>query len=125
MADPHAPIAGFAAGAALSPAAIVFGAQVDALVVGLAAAVFISIWLESIDTRAKAAAAVLFSAMLAAYGSPVAANIISAQIAAISAGDDSLRLLLAAVIGGLAPSLVPMMRTLAIKWAGDKVRGQS
>lgn len=123
MADPHAPITGIAAGAAISPAALVLGAQVDALIIGLVAAVFVSVWLESIDSRVKSAAAVLFSAMLAGYGSPVAADIIAANLPSASA--DSLRLLLALVIGGGAPGLVPVMRALAIKWAGNKVGGPS
>ncbi len=123
MADPHAPIVGIIAGAAISPAAIVLGAQVDALIVGLIAAVFVSTWLESIDSRIKAAAAVLFSAMLAGYGSPVAASIIAASVPAAATSSDSLRLLLALVIGGCTPGLVPIARTLAIRWMGSKIPG--
>lgn len=119
MADPHAPIVGIIAGAAISPAAIVLGAQVDALIVGLIAAVFVSTWLESIDSRLKVASAVMFSAMLAGYGSPVAAGMLAASVPAAATSADSLRLLFAAVIGGSAPSLVP----LAIRFVVSKING--
>ena len=100
MADPHATIAGALTGAGISSVTIVLGAQVDALVVGLIAAVLVSSWLESIDSRIKAAGAVMFSAMLAAYGSPVAAGLLVSEIPAIATNSDSLRLLLAVGIGG-------------------------
>jgi hypothetical protein len=51
MADPHSPITGALTGAGISSVTVVLGAQVDALVVGLVAAVFVSTWLESIDSR--------------------------------------------------------------------------
>lgn len=119
MADPHSQIAGAITGAGISSFTIVLGAQVDALVVGLIAAVFVSTWLESIDSRIKAASAVLFSAMLAAYGSPVAAGMLASNMPAAAADADALRLLFAAVIGGCAPSLVP----LAIRYLGSKIDG--
>lgn len=117
MADPHATIAGALTGAGISSVTIVLGAQVDALVVGLISAVLVSSWLESIDSRIKAAGAVMFSAMLAAYGSPVAAGLLVSEIPAIATNSDSLRLLLAVGIGGLVPSLWP----LVIKFFGNKI----
>lgn len=117
MAD-HATV-GALTGAGISSITIVLGAQVDALVIGLIAAVFVSIWLESIDSRTKAASAVLFSAMLAAYGSPVAAGVLAANLPAAAVDAEALRLLLAMVIGGSAPSLVP----LAIRYLGRRIEG--
>lgn len=119
MADPHSPITGALTGAGISSVTVVLGAQVDALVVGLIAAVFVSTWLESIDSRIKAAGAVLFSAMLAAYGSPVAAGVLASNIPVAASDADALRLLLAALIGGCAPSLVPV----AIRFMSRKIEG--
>lgn len=104
----HEALSGIAAGAAASSATVLLGASADALVVGLMAAVFVSIWLESINSRVKAAAAVLFAAMLAGYGSPVAASWLIGYAPSIAPSLDQLRLLLAALIGGGAPSLVPI-----------------
>ncbi len=115
MADPQT-LTGAATGAAASLGTLVLGAQVDALVVGLMAAFFASIWMEGIDSKVKAAAAVLLSAMLAAYASPVLAGYIASSVSGVEAGD-ALRLLLALVIGAAAPRLIP----LAIRRAGGKV----
>jgi hypothetical protein len=96
------------------------GAQVDALAVGLIAAILASIWLETIDNKIKAASAVLLSSLLAGYGSPVAAQWVISSVDGIS-GSDSLRLLLAAVIGLSCPRLVPMVMRLV----GSKVGGKA
>lgn len=119
MAEPHSTITGALAGAAVSPVGLILGAQADALVVGLIAAVFVSTWLESIDSRIKAASAVLFSAMLAGYGSPVLAGMLASGMPSAATSTESLRLLLAAVIGGGAPSLWP----LVIRAGGKKING--
>ena len=60
MADPSSSIAtGVMTGAGISlGGGMLMGAQVDALMAGLLAAIFVSIWLQSIDSRAKAASAV-------------------------------------------------------------------
>lgn len=101
-------LSGVTAGAAAGATTVLLGAQADALVVGLMAAVFVSIWLESIDSRVKAASAVLFAAMLAGYGSPVAASWLVGYAPSVAQSADQLRLLLAALIGGGAPALVPI-----------------
>ena len=119
MADPHAVIAGALTGAGVSSVTLILGAQADALVIGLVAAFFVSTWLETIDSRIKAASAVLFSAMLAGYGSPVAASWLASSVPAIASSAEPLRLLLALVIGGSAPSLVP----LSIRYLGNKING--
>jgi len=120
MTEPHSTIAGALAGAAVSPAALFLGAQVDALVIGLVAAVFVSIWLEQINNRLKAASAVLFSALLAGYGSPVAAGWVVGNVTSLSSGADGLRMLLALLIGALAPRMVPLL----IKFLGKKIDGE-
>lgn len=107
MAEPHSTVvAGALYGASLSSVTILFGAQVDALVVGLVIATLVSIWLETIDNKMKAASAVLLSAILAGYGSPVAASWAAASLSGVT-NTDSLRLLLAALIACIAPGVVP------------------
>ncbi len=112
--DPHSTISGAVAGASL----VVLGAQVDALVVGLFAAFFVSIWLDSVDDKVKAGAAVLFSALLAAYASPVVALYVSATLPTVAGNMDALRLLLALVIGAFTPTAVPM----ALAYAASKAK---
>lgn len=110
---------GAVAGAGAGLTTLILGAQVDALVLGLCAAVFVSIWLEQIDSRIKAAAAVLFSAMLAGYGSPVAASWLLSSVPSITPSAEPLRLLLAVAIGGAAPSIVP----LSLRYLGRRIEG--
>lgn len=119
MAEPNLTVVtGALAGAAVSPITLVFGAHVDALVVGLAAAFFVSIWLHDINSHTKAASAVLLSAMLAAYGSPAVAGWLVSTVPALG-NADSLRLLSALLIGASSPSIVP----LALKALGNKIGG--
>lgn len=121
MAEPHSSvIGGVMVGAGASSVTMFMGAQVDALVLGLVAATFVSIWMETIDNRIKAAAAVMFAAMLAGYGSPVAAEWVGSQLPTLSSNANALRLLLAVLIGAVTPSMVP----LGLKYLGSKVGGQ-
>ena len=69
MAEPHITATGAAVGLAAAPPLIVLGAQVDALVIGLAAAILVTFWMETIDSKLKSGAAMVFSALLAGYGS--------------------------------------------------------
>ncbi len=121
MIDQHSTIAGAAAGGVTSTISIFMGAQVDALVIGLIAAVFVSIQLDMIDNRIKAASAVLFASLLAGYGSPVVAEWVASNTTSIAANAEALRLLAALIIGGSAPSLVP----LGIKFLGKKINGEA
>ncbi len=112
MVEPHSTVvAGALYGASISSVTILFGAQVDALVIGLAVATFVSIWLETIDNKMKAASAVLLSAILAGYGSPVAASWAASTMSGVT-NTDSLRLLLAALIACVSPALVPTIINL-------------
>lgn len=120
MAEPHSTVlAGALTGAGVSSVTILLGAQIDALAVGLIAAILASIWLDTIDNKPKAASAVLLSSLLAGYGSPVAAQWVASSVSGIS-GSDSLRLLLAALIGLSCPRLVP----IAMRMIGNKVGGR-
>lgn len=119
MTDPHLTTASTILGAGAGSVTVLLGAQIDALIVGLMAAVFVSIWLDTIDNRIKAAAAVLFSALLAGYGSPVAAEWISGNTPSVASNAEALRLLLALLIGAAAPTIFP----LGIKYLGNKING--
>lgn len=109
MTEPHTSIA---TGAVVGLGTAILGAQVDALVIGLASAIFISIWMEAIDDKIKAGSAALLSAMLAGYGSPKAATFAAATWPALGGTDDTLRLLMAVLIGAAAPTVIP----LAARW---------
>lgn len=120
MQEPHSTVAsGLLQGTLTSSVTLFMGAQVDALVAGLVAAILVSIWMDAIDNKSKAAAAVILSALLAGYGSPVAAEWVTATVSGIGSSD-SLRVLLALVIGSSAPTVVPIL----IRTFGRKAGGQ-
>ena len=127
MIDPNSTVAGALAGGLTSTISLALGAQLDAFIIGMVAAVFASIWLDTIDKPSKAAAAVFFSALLAGYGSPVLAGWVEGSAAALASSSGSLRLLLAFLIGAVAPRLVPLVINnlvpLAIKYVGNKIGG--
>lgn len=106
MAEPHAVVVGAITGAAASAPMFFLGAHVDALIVGLTAAVLVSLWLPSVDTKMKAFAAVSLSALLAGYGSPVVAAYGASWFA--GANPESTRLLMALLIGIVSPVGVPV-----------------
>lgn len=112
MPEPHSTAAGLVIGAGIGLTGTVMGAQVDALLIGLAASILVSFWLPTIDDRRKAAASVALSSLLAGYGSPVAAAWLSADHAELAAGSP-LRLLLALLIGAMCPTVVPAALGLA------------
>jgi hypothetical protein len=70
MPEPNSITIGILAGTGIGLTGTVMGAQVDALLMGMIAAVFVSIWLPSINDRLRAASAVGISSLLAGYGSP-------------------------------------------------------
>ena len=120
MPEPHSTTtAGIAIGASIGLTGTVMGAQIDALLIGLVAAILISFWLPTIDDRRKAAASVALSSMLAGYGSPVAAGWLAGTQPELAAGSP-LRLLVALALGALCPTLVPAI----IGWAKHKVETQ-
>lgn len=108
--DPHSTAAGAITGAAAAMPAMLLGAQVDALVIGMMAALFVSIMTETIDNRIKAGAAVMFSSLSAGYGSPIAAQFIAANYPSlvVASTHDVLRLATALLIGAAMPGLVPV-----------------
>lgn len=99
---------GIAAGMSIGLTCPILGAPVDALVVGLLAAVFMSIWLPGINDRLKAAAAVALAGLLSGYGAPVAATWLARTYTVIDE-TNALRLLLSALIGMSIPALLPAL----------------
>lgn len=123
MAEPHSTTVGIALGAGIGLTGSVFGAQVDALLVGLVSAILISFWLPTIDDRKKATAAVALSSLLSGYLAPVAAPAVaawlSAEHAAVSDGRP-LMLLIALLIGIVAPSGLPVV----LRWLNRSVEAR-
>jgi len=109
MAEPHSTAIGAATGAIAALPAMFLGAHVDALILGLMASIFISIWLPSVDDRAKAFSAVCLSSLLAGYGAPIAAAYAATQLPTVATQADQARLFLAVLIGIVSPALVPTL----------------
>lgn len=118
MADPHV-TTGTLIGATVSPTLLLMGAQVDALIVGLMAAVLATFWLEAVDSKPKAFGSVLLSSMLAGYGSPLAVAYSVSKVPEIAGTGDVLRLFCAALIGVMVTVLLPT----AVNWAKSKIKG--
>ncbi|MDD5247804.1 MAG: hypothetical protein PHY45_02395 [Rhodocyclaceae bacterium] len=113
MPEPHSSTAaGIYAGAAMGLTGTILGAQVDAVIVGLVAAISMSIWLPQVDDKLKAFASVAMSSLLAGYGSPVAVPLIMSTVPAAAPAADHMRLLAAVLIGALCPSMIPF----GVKW---------
>ncbi len=106
MPEPNTTTAGIVIGSGLGLSGTLLGAPLDALLVGLVASVLVSFWLPSIDNRGRAAAAVAFATLLAGWGAEVTAGWLAVNHAGL-AYTQPLRLLLAVVIGGTAPPVVP------------------
>lgn len=99
---------------------LIVGMDFDALIVGLMAATFTTFWLQTVDNFPKAASAILFSAMLAAFGAPVLGAYLVASFASLAPVSATLQLLVAALIGGSVtwsfPVLISFVRN---KWGGS------
>ncbi|MBI4997865.1 MAG: hypothetical protein HZC22_13425 [Rhodocyclales bacterium] len=123
MPEPHSTTAGVIVGAGIGLTGTIMGAQLDALLLGMIAAILVSFWLPTIDNRGRAAAAVALSSLFAGYGSPLAA----ARLAVELGGADAtpLRLLMALAIGTGGPMLIPLILRRAAGFAqGGQGNGQ-
>lgn len=108
MPEPHSTTAGIIIGGSIGITGSLFGAEIDALLLGMFAAIFVSIWLPTVNDRIKAAAAVALSSLMAGYGSPVAVAWVVSDQAALSSSGSPLRLLMAIAIGAACPTIVPV-----------------
>lgn len=126
MAEPHIAATGAAVGLAAAPPLIVLGAQVDALIIGLAAAILATLMMETIDSKLKSGAAMLFASLLAGYGSPVGAEVaiglLAPHVPSASIDGGSLRLLLAFALGAGSPYLIPLLLRRAGRKIGEDVK---
>lgn len=128
MTEPTSTAAGAAAGALTVLPVAMLGAQTDALGLGLFAAMLVTLWLGSIDTRRKAFAAVGLSGLLAGYFSPHAAAYAATKFTSLSADPSSLRMPMALLIAIAAPFLVPLAligaQSIARAWIARKGGGE-
>lgn len=109
MTDPSASTAtGIAAGAGIGITGTIMGADAAALLLGLMAAVFMSMWTPAINDRLRAASAVAMASLLAGYGAPVAASWLAASYGTL-VDAEPLRGVLAVAIGMGVPPLLPAM----------------
>lgn len=128
MTEPTSTAAGAATGALTVLPVAMLGAQTDALGLGLFAAMLVTLWLGSIDTRRKAFAAVGLSGLLAGYFSPHAAVYAATKFTSLSADPSSLRMPMALLIAIAAPFLVPLAligaQSIARAWIARKGGGE-
>lgn len=117
MPEPHSTTAGVIVGAGVGLTSTVMGAQIDALLIGMIAAILMSFWLPAIDNVLRAASGVAMSSLCAGYGSPLAAGWLATQIGGMDASP--LRLLMALVIGAAGPTLIP----IALRRASSMAQG--
>ena len=108
MPEPHSTTAGIITCGSIGITGSLFGAEIDALLLGMCSAIFVSIWLPTVNDRVKAAAAVAMSSLMAGYGSPVAVAWVASDQAALAASGSPLRLLMAIAIGAACPTVVPV-----------------
>lgn len=109
MTEPTSTAVAAAAGAAT---ALVFGAQPDAVVLGLLGATLSTSMMDSMGKLRQAFAAALFGSLAAGYLSPLAAVGVGSWLpAAMQAGikPDALRMPAALVIGAVTPTVWPIV----------------
>jgi hypothetical protein len=92
--------------------ASVFGAHVGALCLGLICATLATFWLASLDSRGKTFSSIVLAAILSGYVAPVAAAYAAANYRGFVV-NDTLMILIGAVVGFLVPVLVPPAVTFA------------
>jgi len=98
------------------------GLDYDALIIGLISATFITFWLQNIDNLQKAASAVLFSALLSGFGSPVASVYLIATFPILKDASDALPALSAVIIGGTVTWGLPILINFVNhKWGKENV----
>ena len=120
MTEPTSAAAGAYAGAVTALPLAIFGAATDALVLGLFAALLVTIWMPTISTRIRAFSAVLLSGIAAGYCAPVLAAVAAAQFAPLAGTGDTLRMPIALLIGLAAPTAIPVALTAFSAWIGKR-----
>ena len=114
MTEPTSTAAGAAIGALGALPVLLLGAQTDALLVGLFAAMLVTAQIRTIDSVRIAAATAFFASLSAGYGSPLLVALgVAALPSAARVDPSSLRLLAAFAIGALMPTLWPLIQRRA------------
>jgi hypothetical protein len=113
---------GIVAGALASLSTLFVGADPAGLTLGLFAALLMTFFMGSIDSRTKAFCGVLLGSLLAGFGMPVVANIILGFMPSLKDVMTSLKPLVSIGIGGAAPMLVPSAIEAAKRWINNQVR---
>ena len=111
MTETTSTAAGAVLGAAGALPVLVLGAQTDALIIGLFAAMASTAQIGAINSLGRAAAAAFFSSLSAGYGSPLLVPVAGAMAVkfGIALDAEPLRLLGAFVIGAVMPTLWPRL----------------
>ena len=113
---------GMIAGALTALATLFVGADPAGLTLGLFAALLMTFFMGSIDSRTKAFCGVLLGSLLAGFGMPVVASIILGFMPGLKDVMTSLKPLVSIGIGGAAPMLVPSAIEAAKRWINNQVR---
>ena len=113
---------GIVAGALASLSTLFVGADPVGLTLGLFAALLLTFFLGSVDSRTKAFCGVLLGSLLAGFGMPVVASIILGFMPGLKDVMASLKPLVSIGIGGAAPMLVPAAIEAAKRWINNQVR---
>lgn len=96
------------------------GLDLDAMVVGLMSACFVTFWLQTVNDIPKAFSAVMFSALLSGVGSPVATVYLISQFPGLAKASETLPLLIAVLIGGSTTWGLPIfINFVQNKWGGS------
>jgi hypothetical protein len=113
---------GMIAGALTALATLFVGADPAGLTLGLFAALLMTFFMGTIDSRTKAFCGVLLGALLAGFGMPGVASIILGFMPGLKDVMTSLKPLVSIGIGGAAPMLVPSAIEAAKRWINNQVR---
>lgn len=98
------------------------GLDLDAMIVGLMAASFITFWLNTVDDFPKAASAILFSAMLSGFGAPVATVFMITKFPGLAGASNALPPLIAVLVGGSVTWGLPILiNFIQQKWGNPNV----
>ena len=110
MNDPHAATQAAQSAIAftgISTIGMLLASHADTLVFGLAAAVAVTIWLDTINGIAKSASAIIFATLVAGYSPPLLAAYLGQKFTYLAGMESGLRILLAILVGGMVPHVFP------------------
>lgn len=96
------------------------GLNLDAMIVGLMSATFITFWLNTVDNIPKAASAILFSGLLSGIAPSVVAAYVLGKYPGLEQAGNAVPLLAAVLIGGSVTWGLPLLiNFLKNKWGSN------